>query len=96
MYVNPMSFAGAPAGGWSQDTVMYVMFKRDEARSRPTRVLTSALGPTGWKLDDVMRAYHAASGLFLGEYVITGISRVDNGARIGNVPDRLIKHARVQ
>lgn len=98
-FLNPRSWAGPPHDffdkGFMDEPVAYVLFKTSESRTRPTRVLTS-IGGMGWKVGDEMRLYHSQTGLLLGHYQICGISRKDNYIKVGNVPDRLIRHCVVK
>ncbi len=88
---------------WDIQWVAYVLFKTSEARTRPTRVITShgplrardPQAPSGFrdlKLDDEIVAYDDQTGKWMGTYRVAGISREDTGARIGQVPSIKIKH----
>lgn len=76
--------------------VGYVLWKESDSRTRPTRVVLAQDGGRGWKLDDQLHLYHFQTGLSLGLYRICGIVRNDNGAQLGDVPDRMIKVAEVK
>lgn len=73
------------------DQTAYVMFKLNDARTRPTRVLTS-FGAM-WKLDEVVELFHDQTGAQLGTYKVVGIHDFRSGEMAGNVPDSKIKHA---
>lgn len=113
MYRGPNSYAVLPVGEsidpttldqsqyWDIEWVAYVLFKRNESRTRPTRVLTSH-GPLTFvpsigvrrdlKLGDVIHLEHDQTQAYLGEYEVVGIHREDNGAVVGDVPSIRIKH----
>jgi hypothetical protein len=79
---------------WNPDWVAYVLFKQNDARTRPTRVLTSH-GALGWKIGDVKHLAHDQTGAYLGEYKVVGIAYADTskGAPMtGDVPTIRIKH----
>ncbi len=72
---------------------VYVMWKLDEARTRPTRVLTS-FGPLkGWEIDSVHDLHHDQTGAQMGSYKVVGVHHFRSGEMAGNVPDIKIKHA---
>lgn len=101
--INPQHLADSPY--FFDEMVAYVLFKTSEARTRPTRVFTSSgyltfdeATPDGrvvsraMKVGDEIELYHDQDGTQLGEYRVCGISRADNGAEVGLVPDIKIKH----
>ncbi len=90
--INPAKPAGAPY--YAPDLVAYVMFKLNEQRTRPTRVLTSAglLGPD-WMLDMEHMLYHDQTGAQLGTYKVVGIHDFASGETAGDVPDIKMSHS---
>jgi hypothetical protein len=90
-YINPTLLADSKK--YSSEWVAYVLFKQNEQRTRPTRVLTSH-GSLGWKLGDDQWLYHDQTGAALGHYKVVGITYADRakGAPVGDVPDVRIKH----
>jgi len=86
--------------------VAYVLFKSSEARTRPTRVLTS-YGPLqmrdpdnlsvvtrrALRLGDIITLNNDQSGSWVGDYRVAGIHHFATGSRVGDVPDRKLKHS---
>lgn len=80
---------------YSDDLIAFVLWKLEDNRSRPTRVLTGA-GPGngyGWKLDTVLELYHDQTGAQLGTYRVVGIHDFASGEKVGNVIDFALKHS---
>jgi len=75
----------------------YVLFKLNDNRTRPTRVMTS-FGPiAGVKLSSELDLYDDQSGKWLGRYRVDGIHHFATGELAGVVPDRNdIKHCVVK
>ena len=77
---------------YASDQIAYVLFKENEARTKPTRVFTS-FGPIEeWKLGTLIHLEHDQTGAYLGLYKITGIHDFGSGERAGDVPNFKIKH----
>lgn len=77
--------------------VGYVLYKLDDSRTRPTRLLTSHGGYTtrdGHQvaLGDKFYVYNQQNRALLGVYQVVGITRADNGAWVGDVPPLKLKH----
>ena len=70
----------------------YVLFKENEARTKPTRVFTSAGPIDGWRLGTLVHLEHDQTQHYLGLYKITGIHHFKSGERAGIVPNFKIKH----
>ena len=87
--LNPLTGVGTY---FDLDQTAYVLFKVNEARTRPTRVFTSFGSIDGWKLGTVIHLHHDQTGAYLGEYRITGIHNFRTLERAGDVPDMKIKH----
>lgn len=68
-----------------------VLFKTSEARTRPTRVITT-FGKSSWKLDDVIHLAHDQSGAYMGAYRVVGVHHFATHEMAGLVPDAKIKH----
>jgi hypothetical protein len=77
---------------YAPDLIAYVLYKEDEARTRPTRVFTSAGPIEGWKIGTLVHLDHDQTGAYMGYYKITGIHDFKSGERAGIVPDFKIKH----
>jgi hypothetical protein len=75
------------------DQVVYVLYKRDERRTRATRVLTSFSPIEGWQIGTVLSLRHDQTGAVLGSYKIVGVKEFATGEEAGDVPDIAIKHA---
>lgn len=71
----------------------YVLWKMNEARSRPTRVITSIGLVSGWKIGTIIHLEHDQDRSYLGEYKITGMHDFGSMERAGDVPDMKIKHS---
>lgn len=87
--INPLHPQGATY--YDPGQTAYVLFKRNEARTRPTRVFTT-FGSLGWKLGTVAHLQHDQTGAYLGEYEVVGVHDFASGEMAGNVPDLRIKH----
>jgi hypothetical protein len=85
----------APQGAVYYDPtlVAYILWKREDNRSRPTRVLTSSGLIAGWKLETVLELYHDQTGAQLGSYRIVGIVDFTTGEWAGNRIDFALKHS---
>lgn len=91
--LNPSSPDASKHPYYRDDTVVYVLYKLNERRTRATRVLTS-FGPiSGWRIGTTMMLHHDQTAAFLGEYMIVGVKDFGNGEEAGDVPDLSIKHA---
>lgn len=77
---------------YAADLTAYVLFKVNEARTRPTRVFTSYGCIDGWKIGTIIHLQHDQTGAYLGEYRITGIRDYATGESAGDVPSMRIKH----
>jgi len=73
-----------------------VLFKLNDSRTRPTRVLTGYAtddsGYRGFELGTKHSMFHDQTGAFLGDYEVVGI-RYPSGRIEGDVPSRKIKHS---
>lgn len=97
--LNPHHLEESPYFG--NTWVAYVLFKQGEARTRPTRIVTSH-GGLGLRVNgtfryarvgDFMTLVDDQTSRYLGEYLVVGISRADNGAKVGDLPRIKIKHS---
>lgn len=88
--INPLYPQGATY--YDPGQTAYVLFKRNEARTRPTRVFTSFGNFPEWRLGTVVHMQHDQTGAYLGEYEIVGIHHFGSGEMAGDVPDIKIKH----
>jgi len=70
----------------------YVLQKVSEARTRPTRVLTSFAGITSVGIGSRFMLRHDQHFTGLGEYEVVGIAEFFSGVRFGDVPNRKIMH----
>ena len=68
--------------------VGYVLYKLSDARSRPTRVMTSDRPIAQWRLGSTLRLYDKATGSLLGKYKIVGARDATVDENAGDVPDR--------
>lgn len=75
---------------FGQGMVGYVLFKVNEARTRPTRVLTG-YGDCGWRIGDMIHLHHDQTGAYMGEYRVHGIVDFDTMETAGEVPSIKIK-----
>lgn len=89
--LNPRYPQGSPY--YEKDLVVYVMFKTTDARTRPTRVLTSWGPLAGWTLGTLHDLYHDQTGAQLGRYRVVGVKDFASGEQAGDVPDYKIKHS---
>ncbi len=80
------------AAPWYGQTV-YVMWKTSDARTRPTRVLSSSGPLPGWKLNAVFDLYHDQTGAQMGTYKVVGVKDFKSGEHAGDIPNIAIKHA---
>ena len=78
---------------YDRDLVAYVLWKLEDNRSRPTRVLTGYGLQPDWKLETVLELYHDQTGAQLGSYRIVGIVDFASGEKVGNVIDFALKHS---
>lgn len=72
------------------DMVVYVLFKMNEERTRPTRILGMERAVPGWRLGTVIHVRNAQTKEHLGEYMIVGAIDHNTGEHVGDVPDRKI------
>lgn len=78
---------------YDENTCVYVLYKLNERRTRPTRVLTS-FGPIpDWRIGTVLWLAHDQTNATLGEYMIVGVKDFSTGEQTGDIPDLSIKHA---
>jgi hypothetical protein len=87
-----------PVGATYYDVAQtaYVLFKLNEARTRPTRVMTSFGNITHWKLGTEIVLEHDQTQVVLGRYRIDGIHHFASGERAGEVPNLKLKHCVVK
>src|SRR5688500_10650162 len=90
-HLNPKVPNGATY--YDPTTVVYVLFKLNDKRTRPTRVVTSAGGIRGWKLGTILHLEHDQTQAYLGEYMIVGVKDFGNDEAAADIPDRAIKHS---
>lgn len=76
-----------PAGAGSA----LVMFKLNDNRTRPTRVVMTAGSASHYKLGQEMHFAHDQTGAYMGGYKIVGIKDFTTGMELGEIPDRKIK-----
>jgi hypothetical protein len=90
-WLNP----AAPETGEFYDPrqVAFVLFKMNENRTRPTRVVTSFGGYDASQVGDVWELRHDQTDAYLGDYKVVGIVDFTTGAKHGEVPNRPIKLA---
>lgn len=88
--LNPARPEGADY--YDPNLVAYVMFKLNDERTRPTRVITSH-GVATWNLGEKYSLYHDQTGAFLGDYEVVGIADFALGYAVGDIPDRMLKHS---
>lgn len=70
----------------------YILFKVNEARTRPTRIFTSFGHTPEWKIGTILHLHHDQTGAYLGEYRISGIVDYGTMETAGEVPNLKIKH----
>lgn len=88
--INPANPAGATY--YDKDQTAFVLFKMDDDRVFPTRVVTTFGGPGGHRIGDTWVIRHDQTNAYLGTYQVVGIH--DFGVSVeGWVPDRKISHA---
>lgn len=92
--MNPANPAGATY--FSPDLTAYVLFKKNEARTRPTRVVTSYGSLDGWRIGTLVHLEHDQTQAYLGEYQVVGIHHFLSGEWAGAIPDIKIKHCVVK
>jgi hypothetical protein len=97
-YILPTGTSINPATGEgeysdpSHGQVLFVMFKLNDKRTRPTRVFSSYGSVRGWELGTKHSCRHDQTNAFLGDYEVVGIVHED-GTKEGNVPSIKIKHS---
>lgn len=70
----------------------YVLFKTSDARTRPTRVLTSFGALSDWHVGKEVDLSHDQTGRLLGRYRVVGVHHFASGERVGDVPNMKLKH----
>jgi hypothetical protein len=88
--MNPLIPSGARY--FDQRQMAYVLFKVNEARTRPTRIFTSFGRIDGWKIGTHIHLEHEQTQRYLGEYEIVGVHDFMSGEMAGDVPDIKLKH----
>jgi hypothetical protein len=93
--LNPCDFSHHTL--WDPGWVVYVLWKTSDARSRPTRVITSHGPVPGWKVGEKLYVQHD-EGRYLGDYEIVGITYASSsaGRSVGSIPSLKIKHSVVK
>lgn len=76
---------------FGQGQIAYVLWKVNENRTRPTRVLTSYGGIPGWTLGTEIHLHHDQTGAYMGKYRIAGVVDFDTMETAGDVPNIKIK-----
>lgn len=79
-----------PADEWPADCA-YVLYKTNEERSRPTRILFTSAPVEGWRMGSVVTLYQGGSMNELGTYMVVAVFHGPTGENAGGVPDRKIK-----
>lgn len=87
--INPARNEGEYA---SEGTMLLVLFKVDDSRTRPTRVVSTYGGEGHHHLGQEAVCFHDQTNARLGHYRVVGIRHAD-GRTEGEVPDRKIKHS---
>ena len=75
----------------SRPPFAYVLYKMDQSRTRPTRIMLSSEPESEWKLGTALHLVNSSRGDELGDYMIVGVKDTDSGEYAGQIPDRLIK-----
>lgn len=88
--INPHDPVGATY--FDKGLTAYVLFKLNDSRTRPTRVLTSHGPVKEWKLDTEIHLEHDQTNQYMGHYKIVGIHHFESGEMAGQVPTIKIKH----
>ncbi len=91
--LNPHRPDGTFFYTFGKDLTVYVMWKTSDARTRPTRVLTSAGPLPGWKINAEFDLYHDQTGAQMGRYKVVGVKDFKSREQAGDIPDIAIKHA---
>lgn len=77
---------------YEDDQIGYVLWKRSEGRTKPTRVLTSFGTLSKVFVGTMVELVHDQSGAVLGTYEVVGITHFGTGEVAGEVPGIRIKH----
>ncbi len=85
--VNPSLMTGS-----SSDT-LYVLYKLDDKRTRPTRVVSTKSPSKKWKIGTVFHVQQHATLKYLGKYMVVGVIDCSTGDSAGEIPDRKIMHS---
>lgn len=88
--INPANPSGATY--YDADQTAFVLFKIDDDRIAPSRVVTSFGGPSGHQIGDQWIIRHDQTNAYLGTYQVVGIHDFGNTVE-GWVPDRKISHS---
>lgn len=78
---------------YNVDQVAYVLQRLDEARTRPTRVVTSYGSTPSYQLGDTWDVSHDQTSRYLGRYEVVGIVAFAGTTRLGEIPDLNLAHA---
>jgi hypothetical protein len=81
---------------YDQNTCVYVLFKVNESRTRPTRVMTSFGGLKNVRIGTELELWQDQTQRHLGRYRVDGVKDFKTGEQAGNVPDIKIKHCVVK
>lgn len=76
---------------FGQGMIGYVLFKLDDNRTRPTRVLTGYGAVPGWTVGQAIHLHHDQTGAYMGHYKIVGVVDFDTMETAGDVPNIKIK-----
>lgn len=76
---------------FGQGMVGYVLWKINDNRTRPTRVITSYGAVEGWTVGQAIHLQHDQTGAYMGHYRIYGVVDFDTMEAAGTVPDIKIK-----
>lgn len=69
----------------------YVLYKTNNERTRPTRIMFTDKPEDGWRMGSTVALYKSSTSEHLGEYMIVGVKHGPTGESAGELPDRLIK-----
>ncbi len=76
---------------FGQGLVGYILWKVNETRTRPTRILTGYGTIPEWTIDTRIHLHHDQTNAYMGEYRIAGVVDFDTMETAGDVPDIKIK-----
>lgn len=83
--MNPRYPQAAPF--YDKGQTAYVLFKMNDSRTRPTRIMTSHGLLAALKIGVEAQVYGGQPEKFLGRYKVVGIHHFESGEMVGDVPD---------